>query len=155
MKNPYIILLSLPVLFFILHLPIWWFVAAISAIMLFIAYRFYAAQLHAVSDKNALLEKELEEVYERLEQSFFEEQKTNNEVEQERQLKKQFRSLISHKVLTQMHGIMGMAMLMAETSLTKEQQEYLGDILNCSKNLLATLNDVLMDDRLDFSKLEH
>ena len=156
MKDPYIVLLLLSALSFILlHVSTWWFFAVISATMLFTAYRFYASHLHTIRNRNATLEKELEELHERFEQSFFKEQSTNHEVEQERLIKKQMRSIISHKALTEMDGIMRMAVLMAETSLTKEQKEYLDTIRSCSKNLLATLNDVLVNDRLNSSEFKH
>src|SRR5437762_2194631 len=155
MKKFYVIFLALPILFFtLLYLSIWWFIGMITIIMIFIAYRFYAIRLHAASNRNTVLEKELEELHERLEQSFLKEQRTNKEVEHVRQLKKQLLSVISHEVRTPMNGIMGMAMLMTETSLTKEQQEYLNTIRNCGESLLTTVNNVLVNDILDFSKLE-
>jgi predicted membrane protein len=88
MKRFYVIFLTLPILFFtLLYLSIWWFIGMMAIIMIFIAYRFYAVRLHAASDRNAVLEKELEEIHERLEQSFLKEQRTNKEVRQVRQIK--------------------------------------------------------------------
>ncbi|HKB42787.1 MAG TPA: response regulator [Chitinophagaceae bacterium] len=155
MKKFYAIFLTLPILFFtLLYLSIWWFIGMIAIIMIFIAYRFYATRLHAARDRNAVLEKELEELHERLEQSFLKEQRTNREVEQVRQMKKQLLSVISHEVRTPMNGIMGMALFLADTPLAKEQQEYLKTIRNCGESLLTTVNNVLVNDILDFSKLE-
>jgi signal transduction histidine kinase/CheY-like chemotaxis protein len=155
MKKFYVIFLTLPILFFILlYLSIWWFVGAMTAIMIFIAYRFYAVRLHAASERNGVLEKELEELHERLEQSFLKEQRTNKEVQQVRELKKQLLSVISHEVRTPMNGIMGMALFLADTPLTKEQQEYINTIRSCGESLLTTVNNVLVNDILDFSKLE-
>ena len=155
MKKFYAIFLTLPILFFtLLYLSIWWFIGMIAIIMIFIAYRFYATRLHAARDRNAVLEKELEELHERLEQSFLKEQRTNREVEQVRQMKKQLLSVISHEVRTPMNGIMGMALFLADTPLAKEQQEYLNTIRNCGESLLTTVNNVLVNDILDFSKLE-
>jgi signal transduction histidine kinase/CheY-like chemotaxis protein len=155
MKKFYVIFLTLPILFFtLLYLSIWWFIGMIAIIMIFIAYRFYAARLHAASGRTAILEKELEEMHERLERSFLKEQRTNKEVEQVRQMKKQLLSVISHEVRTPMNGIMGMALFLADTPLTKEQQDYLNTIRNCGESLLTTVNNVLVNDILDFSKLE-
>ena len=86
-----------------------------AAIMVFVAYRFYAERLLAANGRIAVLEKELEELHERLEQSFLKEQRTNKEVQQVRELKKQLLSVISHEVRTPMNGIMGTAMLLTDT----------------------------------------
>src|SRR6185295_17431920 len=103
MKRFYFIFLTLPVLFFtLLYLSIWWFVAAMGIVMVFIAYRFYAVRVQALTDRKEVLEKELEELHERLEQSFLKEQRTNREVQQVRELKKQLLSVISHEVRTPM-----------------------------------------------------
>jgi CheY-like chemotaxis protein len=53
-----------------------------------------------------------------------------------------------------MNGVMGMAMLLEDTSLTNEQKEYTGTIRKCGEGLLTTVNEILANDILDFSKLD-
>ena len=155
MKKFYVIFLAFPILFFtLLYLSVWWSVGAAGLIMVFAAYRFYAVRVHALNDKNEVLQKELEELHQRLEHSVLKEERTNKEVEKVRQLKKHLLSVISHEVRTPMNGIMGTALLLADTTLTKEQQEYLDTIRGCGESLLTTVNNVLVNDMLDFSKLE-
>lgn len=63
--------------------------------------------------------------------------------------KAEFLAVMSHEIRTPMVGIMGMVDFLQETKLSKEQEEHLQTITQCSKTLLNTINDIL-----DLSKLE-
>jgi signal transduction histidine kinase/CheY-like chemotaxis protein len=155
MKKFYIIFLALPILAFtLLYLSIWWFIGGVGALMIFIAYRFYVVRLDASEARNEVLEKELADLHIRLEHSVLKEQKTSKEAAQIKEQKQQLLSVISHEIRTPMNGIMGMALLMADTPLTKEQQECIDTIRSCGESLLTTVNNILANDILDFSKLQ-
>jgi signal transduction histidine kinase/CheY-like chemotaxis protein len=61
---------------------------------------------------------------------------------------------INHEIRTPLNGILGMTSLMTETTLTSEQQEYTDTIRECGDNLLKVVNDILLKDILDYSKVE-
>jgi signal transduction histidine kinase/ActR/RegA family two-component response regulator len=63
--------------------------------------------------------------------------------------KSEFLANISHEIRTPMNGVIGMAELLARTSLTPEQRAHLQTIQVSGQSLLTLLNDIL-----DFSRLE-
>ncbi|WP_036483326.1 hybrid sensor histidine kinase/response regulator [Nitratireductor basaltis] len=69
--------------------------------------------------------------------------------EQASHAKSRFLATVSHEIRTPMNGIMGMATLLADTTLTHEQRTYVGAISTSSGALLA-----LIEDLLDYSKIE-
>jgi len=155
MKKFYILLFAVPVLLFtILYLSIWWFLAAVAVVMIFTAYRFYAARLEAMRTENEILEQQVEELHIQLDNSIVKEQKASKEAENVRQLKQQLLTIMSHEIRTPMNGVMGMSLLLTDTPLNTEQQEYVKTIRNCGESLLTTVNDILANDALDFSKLD-
>ena len=155
MKRFYLILFAVPVLAFsLLYFSVWWFIAGLAAVMIFIAYRFFAERLGAVETSNELLETELEDLHMRLEKAVLKEQKTSKEAEQVKQVKQQLLSVLSHEIRTPMNGVLGMSLLLADTALTKDQQEYINTIRGCGESLLTTINNLLANDILDFSKLQ-
>jgi len=56
---------------------------------------------------------------------------------------------MSHEIRTPMNGVLGMATLLSQTPLSKEQSEYVATVQASGEHLLTVLNDIL-----DYSKQE-
>jgi signal transduction histidine kinase/ActR/RegA family two-component response regulator len=69
--------------------------------------------------------------------------------EQASAAKTQFLANMSHEIRTPMNGVLGMADLLAETSMSDTQRHHLNIIRTSGKTLLTVINDIL-----DLSKIE-
>ncbi len=63
--------------------------------------------------------------------------------------KTDFLASMSHEIRSPMNAIIGMSDLLAKTTLTREQEEYIGILQRAGNNLLSVINDIL-----DLSKIE-
>ncbi|MGI4727840.1 MAG: sensor histidine kinase, partial [Janthinobacterium lividum] len=106
--------------------------------------------LHEIAD----LERQLLERTELLSYSKLTAQKAREDAALANQNKSALLSKISHDIRTPMNTIMGMASLLNETPLNTEQHEYGSTILDSGENLLNIINEILMNDILEYSKLE-
>lgn len=70
------------------------------------------------------------------------------------QAKESFLAHMSHEIRTPMNGIMGMASLMAKTSLDDQQRYYLKLIQEAAGSLLVIVNDILDLEKIVAGKLQ-
>jgi signal transduction histidine kinase/CheY-like chemotaxis protein len=155
MKRFFIIFLAVCILFSaFLYLPIWCFLAGIFACITYIAYQFYLARLRSMEARTEGLEQQVEQLHKQLDQSIYKEQKASKEAEQVKQAKQDLLAVMSHEIRTPMNGVLGMLGLLTETKLTREQSEYADSIRSCGESLLTTVTDILVNDMLNFSKLD-
>ncbi len=63
--------------------------------------------------------------------------------------KELFLTNMSHEIRTPMNGLLGMASLLSQTTLSREQNNYVDNIRTCGDTLLTVINNIL-----DFSAIE-
>ncbi len=78
--------------------------------------------------------------------------RSRDEAIQSEKKKTEFLSRASHEIRAPMSGIIGYSELLAETTLTTEQREYLEVIRSSAKSLLNMINEVLDISRLQSGK---
>ena len=77
----------------------------------------------------------------------------NREVQRATQAKSDFLATMSHEIRTPMNAILGMADVLAETSLTTEQRQCVNIFQRAASNLLDLLNDVLDTSKIEAGQL--
>jgi signal transduction histidine kinase/ActR/RegA family two-component response regulator len=75
--------------------------------------------------------------------------KAKQEAEKSNQIKTDFLANISHEIRTPLNGVLGIANLLKDNNLTKEQLDYVNIISQCGESIVVIINDVL-----DLSKIE-
>jgi signal transduction histidine kinase/DNA-binding response OmpR family regulator len=155
MKRFYIIFFVLCLLSSaMLYLSVWWLLAALALCTIVVAYRYYAGRLGSVESRNDTLQQQMEQLHAQLDNSILKEQRSGREAELVKQAKHEILATMSHEIRTPMNGVVSMAMLLSETTLTREQRDYAETIRSCAESLLVTVNDILVNDILHFSKLD-
>lgn len=155
MKRSYIILLIVCVLFFsLLSLSNLWFLAGAGAGVILLVFGLFNENINEAKTRNNELVNQVNDLRLQLEALMEKELKARTDIERVDNAKNKLLSSMSHEIRTPMNGVIGMATLLAETTLNEEQREYTDTILECSKSLLTKVNDVLVSDMLDFSKVD-
>ena len=131
-----------------------WFMWGIVICMLFIAFRFFRSRLQSATNRIVALQEELNGLHDQLEYVAARENIAKMEAEKFSKAKNKMLSSLSHEIRTPMNGVLGMATLLEETDLNREQREYTDTIINSGQALLNKVNEILISDILDLSKID-
>ncbi|WP_207428143.1 response regulator [Pedobacter sp. SYSU D00535] len=132
----------------------WWIELLIVVVLIIGAYFFHRSKIKNLQHDISDLKRQLLERTEMLTYSRQNEQNARDEADLANKNKSALISKISHDIRTPMNTVMGMASLLKETPLTAEQMEYSSTILESGESLLKLTNDILMNDILEYSKVE-
>ncbi len=132
----------------------WWFHLLIMLVVIGWGYFYHRSKTGALNHEMAELESQLHQRSELLTYSKRNEQIAREDAQNANTNKSLLLSQISHDIRTPMTNVMGMASLLTETELNAEQQEYATTILQSGESLLGLINDILMKDILEYSKVE-
>ncbi len=130
------------------------FFVVIIIVMIFIAFGYFYTGMNGVKLRNNELSQQVIDLNEQLDLLAEKEAKARREADISYRAKGKLLSLLSHEIRTPMNGVIGMATLLAGTDLNSEQLEYANTVLDCSTNLLTNVNEILINDMLDFSKVD-
>jgi len=132
----------------------WWFYLAILFVAFIFGYFYHRSKIKKLSNQVAEQQSAILQKDELLTYARRNEQIVREDAETANTNKSLLLSQISHDIRTPMTTLMGMASLLTETALTPEQHEYASAILHSGESLLGLINDILMKDILEYSKVD-
>jgi CheY-like chemotaxis protein/signal transduction histidine kinase len=133
----------------------WWVQAVGGAVLILLTGAIiHRLSLRKVRNEKAELLRQVNERSELLNYSMENERKAKEEATMANRTKSLLLARINHEIRTPLNGVLGMTSLLTETSLNTEQKDYCETIRNCGESLVQVVNEILLDDILEYSKVD-
>jgi CheY-like chemotaxis protein/signal transduction histidine kinase len=132
----------------------WWLEAIAGAVILLAGVIAHRLSIRKHRNHAAELFRQVNERSELLAHSIEKERKAREEAIMANRTKSLLLARINHEIRTPLNGVLGMTSLLTDTLLNNEQKDYCDTIRTCGENLVQTVNDILLNDILEYSKVD-
>ncbi len=122
--------------------------------MVLVLFGFYRSNMKSYHNKIAAMAQQIDALQQHLDYASREETKARADAKRSATAREKLLTSLSHEIRTPMNGILGMAILMEDTSLNPEQKDYLDTIISSGRILLNKVDEVMANDTLDQSKID-
>jgi CheY-like chemotaxis protein/signal transduction histidine kinase len=129
------------------------FILVIMA-MIFMLYGFYKSLINSYTNKIKAMGLQIADMQQHLDYASREEAKARADAKRSAAARDKLLISLSHEIRTPMNGILGMTILLEETTLNPEQRDYIDTIISSGKILLHKVDEVIANDRLEQSKID-
>jgi CheY-like chemotaxis protein len=126
----------------------------ITVAMIFALFGFYKSNIASYCNKIIAMGQQIEDMQQHLAYANREETKARADAKRSAEARDKLLTSLSHEIRTPMNGILGMAILLEETTLNPEQKDYIDTIISSGKILLNKVDEVMAIDMLDQSKID-
>ncbi len=129
------------------------FIAIVIA-MLLMLFGFYRSGINSYTNKIKAMALQITDMQQHLDYASREESKARADAKRTATARDKLLTSLSHEIRTPMNGILGMTILLEETTLNPEQRDYIDTIISSGKILLNKVDEVIANDMLEQSKID-
>jgi len=116
-------------------------------------FGFYRSNIASYRNKIKAMGLQVADMQQHLDYASKEETKARADARRAATARDKLLASLSHEIRTPMNGILGMSVLLEETTLNAEQRDYIDTIISSGKILLRKVDEVMAEDQIEQSKI--